>query len=96
MIIYRPQRGTLEEAMKEAKEFETEDEMKDHIVKVWDGLVKKEDIVITRIPFEDVRIGWKDCRFVCINKLGDEDYIKEYGCPQCIGYCATDYEQGGK
>lgn len=31
MIIYRPHKGGLAEAMAEAKEFETEEEMKQHI-----------------------------------------------------------------
>lgn len=34
MIIYRPHRGGLAEAMAEAKEFETEEEMKWHIYEI--------------------------------------------------------------
>lgn len=32
MIIYRPHRATLENSLKEAKEFETEEEMKYYIM----------------------------------------------------------------
>lgn len=35
MIIFRPHRRMLDEAMAEAKEFDTVEEMKEHIVKLW-------------------------------------------------------------
>ena len=35
MIIFRPHRKLLDEAMAEAKEFNTVEEMKEHIVKLW-------------------------------------------------------------
>jgi hypothetical protein len=92
MIIYRPQRGMLSESMLEKKEFDNVSDMKDYIVLQWDGLVEKEDIVIDDKEVNDERIGWVDTRLVCVKKIGTEDYIKLYGCPQCIGYCATDYK----
>jgi hypothetical protein len=92
MIIYRPQRGTLAESMSEKKEFKTESDMKDYIVIQWDGLFEKEDIVIDNKEVNDKRIGWTDTKLVCVKKIGTEDYMKLYGVPQCIGYCATNYK----
>ena len=91
MIIYRPHRGSLREAMLEAREFENEELMKEHIVKHWNGLIYMEDIVIDDITIDDDRNGWKDTRYVCTRRMGNEDYIKLYGKPQCIGHCATYY-----
>lgn len=91
MIVYRPHRGSLIAAMAEVKEFNNEQEMKEYIIEQWDHLISIDDIVIADDPHNDERIGWKDTRYVCTNKLGEDDYIKKYGHPQCIGMCATDY-----
>lgn len=93
MIIYRPHRGNLADAMAEAKEFDSEDQMKDYIVSQWNGYISKEDIVIDNEKVNDDRNGWKDTSYVCTNRMGNEDYIKNFGCPQCIGMCATDYRK---
>ena len=79
MIIYRPHRGTLADAMAEAKEFPSETEMKQFIAYLWD--VPPENIVL-RDPIDDNRNGWHDTRYVC---------ICNYGTPQCVGMCATQY-----
>lgn len=98
MIIYRPQRGGLLEAMKEAVEFENEEEMKKYIVekaltingqKPFDA----EDIELDDRTYPDERIGWYDTRYVCVKRWGDKDYLKLYGTSQAIGYCATQYEK---
>lgn len=99
MIIYRPACGGLEEAMAQAKEFESEQEMKEYIVKKYTEIHNQapfgaEDISIAEEAVEDRRIGWKDCRYVCTRRYFNEDYIKKYGAAQCIGYCAEDYEKG--
>jgi len=91
MIIYRPHRGSLADAMAEAKEFNNEQEMKEYIVKQWNGYIFIDDIVIDDNPINDDRIGWKDTRYVCTKRLGEDDYMKKYGYPQCIGMCATNY-----
>ena len=91
MIIYRPHRGNLADAMVEAKEFNSEQEMKEYIVKQWDGYFSIEDIVILGDPYNDERIGWEDTRYVCSKRFGDQDNIVKYGVPQCIGMCATKY-----
>lgn len=101
MIIFRPHRGGLAESMAEAKEFNTVEEMKEHIVKLWHegwggpkDLFTADDIVIDESSVvNDNRIGWEDAMYVCVKKMGDEDYMKKYGTPQCIGMCATKYRK---
>lgn len=93
MIIYRPHRSTLSQAMSEAKEFENEDDMKKYISEDWNGLISFEDIVIDDEVTNDNRIGWKDSRYVCTKRCGKDNYMKLYGVPQCIGMCATDYKK---
>jgi hypothetical protein len=92
MIIYRPHRGTLEESMSAKKVFDNVSDMKDCIVLQWFGLVKKEDIVIDDMEVNDERIGWVDTKIVGVKKMGTEDYMKLYGKPQCVGFCATKYK----
>ncbi len=104
MVIYRPHRGGLAEAMAEKKEFQTEEEMKQYIYEehknYYQGLgydnapFEIEDIEIdVERPHEDERIGWHNTMHVCVKRYGNEDYIKKYGTSQCIGMCATDYER---
>ena len=90
MIKYRPQRGGLDEAMAEAREFDTVEDMKRHILQEWavwntDGITMfdMDDIVIGEILGDDDRIGWKNVRHICVNRIGGNIY--EY--PQCIGWC---------
>lgn len=89
MIIYRPHRSTLDGAMKEAKEFVSENEMKKYIVNQWDNLFSIDDIVIEYETVNDDRIGWRDTRYICVKRMGNTIY--DY--PQCIGMCATDYDK---
>mgnify|MGYP004628411307 FL=1 len=101
MIIFRPNRRMLDEAMAEAKEFNTVEEMKEQIVKVWhegwDGseeLFTVDDIVIDeKSAVKDDRIGWEDSMYVCVKRMGKTDYMKKYRIPQCIGMCATKYKK---
>ena len=65
-IIFRPQRGTLADAMLEKQEFNNETEMKEYIVKQWNNIFDVEDIVIGKAPVNDTRIGWKDTVYVCV------------------------------
>ncbi len=100
MIIFRPHRRSLDEALEEAKEFNNVEEMKEYIVKQWhDGwagqceLFTADDIVIDEeSAVYDKRCGWRDTMYVCVKRMGNEDYMKMYGAPQCIGMCATDYK----
>lgn len=102
MIIYRPHRGGLTEAMQERQIFQTEEEMKQYIYEEhkatferWgysDAPFEIDDIVIEREELlEDERVGWHNATLVCVKRYGNEDYMEKYGCPQCIGTCATDF-----
>lgn len=104
MIIYRPHKGGLAEALVEVKEFQKEEEMKQYIYEehknYYQGLgysnapFEIEDIEIdAQNPHNDERIGWHDTMYVCVKRYGNEDYIKKYSTSQCIGMCATDYER---
>ena len=84
--------------MSEAKEFDTIEEMKKYIVSIdienWgQPLFSVDDIVIDDKITNDERIGWKDTRYVCIKRMGNDNYIEKYGIPQCIGMYATDYRK---
>lgn len=104
MVIYRPLRGELAESLEEEKEFETFDDVKQYIVESTRSFYKSlgfvsspyeiDDIVINEADkTDDERCGWHDTMLVCVKRFGDEDYMKEYGIPQCIGMCATDYQR---
>lgn len=97
MVIYRPHRGGMVESMAETVEFESLYDMKAYIVKkdfeTWGRpMLSVDDIVIDEDVISDDRIGWEDVRYVCTKRYGSEDFIEKYGCPQCIGYCATRYK----
>lgn len=78
--------------MQESKEFYSIDEMKEYVHQQHTILFGKEpfnldDIVIGDALGDDDRIGWKNVRHVCVKRYFGDDYIKKYGCPQCIGWC---------
>lgn len=81
MIIYRPNRGTLKEAMELRKVFKTEAEMFEYISIQNGGAVSVEDLSIGEILGDDPRIGWKDCRYVLTSRYGKEHFTV----PQAIG-----------
>lgn len=99
MIIFRPHRGTLADALAEVKEFNSVEAMKEYILKDWTDWFAKfgredkpfqlEDIIIDEQSIDDERCGWHDCRYVCLKRLGKEIY----NVPQCVGMCATDYKK---
>ena len=93
-IIYRPHRGSLSQSIREARIFNSEEEMKAWIVEEWARpfgykLFNIEDIVIDKEEINDSRIYWKDTRYVCIKRCGSEFYSY----PQCIGMCATKFPE---
>lgn len=92
MIKYRPQRGSLSDAMKEYREFFTIDEMFDYVVRKYgDGILfTKADLSIGEDLGEDERIGWTNSHHILTNRSGDRDFIKMYGVPQCVGWCSID------
>ena len=102
MVIFRHHKGSLAESMATAVEFNNYDELKAYIVEYYKKFYKElgyetepislEDVVIEEDEkHDDKRIGWHNTMYVCIKRLGNEDYMKEYSSPQCIGMCATDY-----
>lgn len=99
-IIYRPHRGGLEESLANAVTFSSEEMMKkfitdehnmcmDYIQADIETHITTDDIVIDSNEVDDARIGWRDTRYVCLKKGYGKDYMKECGCPQAIGFCAT-------
>lgn len=96
--IYRPHRGSLADAMRETRVFESVEEMKEYICATSsyralfaDGFEKlvraftPDDIVLGEETLNDERTGWEDTRYVCVKRYFDE----MYDIPQCIGMCAT-------
>ena len=89
-IIYRPHRGSLKDAMQEARVFQSVEEMKAHVAAEWERgnglrMFEPEDVVISGEAMPDPRNGWKDTRYVCVKRMGKE----VFDFPACIGMCAT-------
>lgn len=83
---FRPQRGALAESLSETVEFINIDDMLEYIVSIHNGAFDKSDIIIEKDVIFDNRCNW-NTQYVCVKRYYDEDYIKLYGCPQCIGMC---------
>lgn len=92
-IIFRPQRGSLDAAMAEAKVFDSVEEMKQYIVDFYffkHPRFEVEDIIIDDEAIsEEAENGWRDTRYVCVKRW----YGKTLDYPQCIGMCATDFPE---
>lgn len=89
MIKYRPNRGTLRDSMEEEKEFASIDEMFEHIILCWNNhgtLFTKDNLSISNNIGKDHRIEWKETRYICTNRMGNEIYQT----PQCIGMCSLE------
>lgn len=87
MFRYRPQRGSLEDAMKEEKGFITMDQMFDYIVKSDPfHVLQKEDLFISENLGKDDRIDWTESRYVLTKKYGKS----VYDTPQAIGFCSME------
>lgn len=87
MFRYRPHRGSLEDAMKEAREFITMDQMFDYIVNTDPfHLLQKEDLSISENLGKDDRIDWSECRNVLTKRYGND----VYDTPQAIGWCSME------
>lgn len=95
MIVYRPHRGSLEDAMKEVKTFDNWYQMTHYIANNWNFAVGKkvidsDDIVMDDKSVNDDRVGWKDVHMVLATRIGNDNFMEKYGNPQCIGYCTYD------
>jgi hypothetical protein len=90
-IIFRPHKHTLDEAMKEAREFDSVDEMKQFIVEYYSHKgpsFSVDDLIINdESEIENDKNGWKDEKYVCTKRWKEEVYET----PQCVGMCATIY-----
>lgn len=104
MVIFRPHRRLLDEALAEAKEFRSICAMKQYIVSTYTvgveddkgkihyvKLLNYKDLIINKDSvIDDERCGWHNSMYVCTKRIGDE----VFAFPQCIGMCATKYERG--
>ena len=84
-VIYRPNRGSLEESMAQAREFAGEWRLKMSLAQEFGvGIC---DIAVEQTPVNDERTGWQDTRRVCLRRLGND----RFDVPLCIGFMAMDY-----
>lgn len=91
MVRYRPHRGSLLDAMAEAKNFNSIEEMFDYILDDWNKsgfgyAFSKSDLSVSENLGADRRINWKECRYILTKRMGD----KVYESPQCIGMCSIE------
>ena len=86
MIKFRPHRDGLSEAMNEMEIFDSKEDMFNTIVINWDGFISYEDLSISEDYGKDNRIDWKETRYVCTKRIGNETYDM----PQCIGMCSIE------
>ena len=88
MILYRPHRGSLADAMAEMQTFESVQEMFEYIIetgkRIW-GIAPYdiEDLSLSEIIGDEERIGWENVKYVLTRRYGRQVY--DY--PQCIGMC---------
>lgn len=92
-IIYRPAGSMMSvyEALEQAKEFNTMEELLDFLVSWHENAFEKEDLVFRYYGY-DKRIDW-ETYLICTNRYDNEDYIKKYGTPQAIGYFTFKYDE---
>ena len=84
-VLYRPQRGSLDDAMAEVKEFSSVKEMLEYLVKDHNRAFRINEIQISYYGRDD-RIDW-ETYLVAVERYFEEDYLLEYHCPQAIGFC---------
>lgn len=85
MVGYRPHRGLLADAMKEAKYFSCVEDMIEYVKADWERYYANIEVSISKEEIEDDRIGWHHTRYVCI-KTDNSEY------PQCVGMCNLNME----
>lgn len=97
-ILYRDHRGALDEAMKTIREYRTVDELKAGLAAAYNKLHRDlgyrgdafsaEDVSVSDDLGPDDRIAWPNTHYVCIRRMGDDDFVSRFGSPQAIGFCA--------
>lgn len=73
----------------EMRSFDSIEEMFHYIVeewKVWGDPFSIGDLVLTYDYGKGERIDWKECRYVCTRRMGEE----KFRTPQCIGMCSIE------
>ena len=78
---YRPHRGTLEESMKECREFNSLAGVFEYAASEWG--IKRFDLTIKYIC-DDNRIGWCPTYYICTDTF---DGFEQLDYSQCIGMC---------
>ena len=87
MVKYRPHRGGLAEAMAEAREFETLEEMIAYICAEDDFFkIRPEDIIVGEPHGHDLRVNWMNIRMVTTKRINDTVYDP----PAAIGFCCIE------
>lgn len=75
MVIFRRQQGGLADSMRTVRKFETMQELKNYLAKELKDCIydlhpeDPEDVEIDEEVVDDTRIGWHDCKTVCIPRL---------------------------
>lgn len=83
MVIFRRQQGGLVDSMRTVRKFETMQELKNYLAKELKDCIydlHPEDVEIDEEVVDDTRIGWHDCKTVCIRGMA-------------IGFCATEFDE---
>lgn len=90
-ILYRPQKGTLDEAMAEVQEFKSIKEMCKDLVRQHRSAFVVSDVYISYYGYDD-RIDW-DTYVVAVGRYSDENYMEKYHRPQGIGFCTMKFNR---
>ena len=86
-IVFRPQRSDLDRAMAEAAAFDTEEELLDHVKKLWLSTYPDAKFKVKLRTLNDERTGWENTRYVCMTDNGID---APYRHPKVVGMCDTD------
>lgn len=85
MIRYRPQKGTLEEALQKERKFTTVNAMlsfvKENTARSFHDFVETGDITVSENFGKDERTDWKETRYV---------YVKYRGEKYPVGMCSIE------
>lgn len=102
MVYYRPHRGSLPDAMRESKEFESTEDMLNYICDKHNSFVDwfqitPEEIYIKEYG-DDYRVGWENCFICCFerpSKIKNIDGYKRYfACTDEDDWMKEDYPVG--
>ncbi|MBQ7498412.1 MAG: hypothetical protein IJU00_11380 [Selenomonas sp.] len=86
-IVFRPQRSDLDRAMAEVAAFDTEEELLDHVKKLWLSTYPDAKFKVKLRTLNDERTGWENTRYVCMTDNGID---APYRHPKVVGMCDTD------